>query len=290
MDAATNFVSYVPTEDLCWHYTSLYTLLNILRSDCLHLSSYRFLNDPAEGQSARPLVEAAWNEALRDGKSRVSLEGLRRNLSSIPPLDYPGTEQVDTFAFSFSRHRDLLSQWSRYGDNGQGVALGFRLIPNQLAQFSPKDGWTYGPFLSEVTYWEARHGESANPNTLSERLVNALQKLLVDAEDHEELENDLLTVSEILAPSVKSHGYREEAEVRCWIRTDASATTIVDFKTNQRGIVPFVALPLRDSGLALTEIMLGPRLSGENSVSVNWMKQKFHLDEGSISLSELAYR
>jgi len=100
-----------------YHYTTIETSKNILSSNELWMTDYRFMNDQTEFQhSYEILVERLKKHPLLLPKSRqklfpIILDAIERN--HVP----------NVFITSFSGIRDLKSQWSEYGGNFAGCSL-----------------------------------------------------------------------------------------------------------------------------------------------------------------------
>src|SRR6478736_698732 len=269
---------------ILWHYTTTKALLEILESQELHLTCYRFLNDPGEGRVAHSLVQRCWQHALRREKSHahLDLKALHRTSQHVLAAEQvanredSGSDQT-TFTFSASANSDSLSQWARYADDGMGVALGISIDLEALGHPLSKMDWHFGPFVSRVEYWQ--DGEKTAARTLESQLQDRLYEFLREASDPQEIDNSLLRISRGLAPSVKAKGFEEEAELRISASTVPHSKDLYRIRTTRHGIAPVMTLPLEGAGVRLTHLVLGPRLGPENLWSVEWMMAKFGLPE-----------
>lgn len=98
---------------ICWHYCSNDTFLKIIESHSLWLTDSCSMNDSTDCKFIMGLIENYFNatpDTIR-----------RKNLQNFFSLNC----QQRRFLSCFSEDGDLLSQWCRYADNGQGVAIGF---------------------------------------------------------------------------------------------------------------------------------------------------------------------
>lgn len=118
--------------NILYHYTTMNSLWNILnditnRGDEKNPSYYiklwvtcaRYMNDPMEGLFFRKCLYSAFLRyqavcELEDKSGYMQLSFAALNLS-----------RQTFYAFSLSEHADSLSMWRSYGNNGQGVAIGF---------------------------------------------------------------------------------------------------------------------------------------------------------------------
>jgi hypothetical protein len=280
-----------------WHYTSVEAALGIVATSCLHLSCHAFMNDPAEGTHSVDLVGRCWRAALeRVGthtKFDVSYLGdvvrVFRSFHEYRPYTPP------TFLFSLTVLRDSLSQWSRYGADGAGLALGFRIDAARFKPFTPTKEWSVAPFLRKVLYDgepdpdndQARQAQSELQEFQS-KLIDLLCALLSDVRDPTEADNALLSTAHQLRPVVKRASYGEEQEWRIAARTVEESTSLYELRSNRHGIAPYMKLPFGEA-IRLERIMLGPKLSKDNCWSTRWLCRRHGLDV-DISQSALAYR
>lgn len=191
------------------------------------------------------------------------------------------------FVFSASTLKDSLSQWARYGGDGAGVALGFRIRPSELPALKP--GWSYGPFLHEIIY----HSHPDEPlqgvaTSLASKLAELIVNFVPEIDNPTDAENAVFVVADILRPLLKHGGYREESEWRISARTSKESKALYDLKTHRLGVVPSMTFPL-GAGAELVEVTLGPKLSSDNDWSVEWLLHKYGV-KAQVSRSRLAYR
>lgn len=114
-----------------YHYCSLETFVQIIRNKALRLSEldktndymekkwginflYRVLRDELQGRGiTMDLKENYWYSE----NAHNHLEQLENDIKSF--LNH------QTLIACFSTEKDMLSQWRAYGDDGNGVAIGF---------------------------------------------------------------------------------------------------------------------------------------------------------------------
>jgi hypothetical protein len=245
------------------------------------------MNDPAEGTVAGSLVSECWTRAIDAISShpRLDLSYVRDTKRVLSYFDFERTELPPTFLFSLTELRDSLSQWSRYGDDGAGVALGFKFHRAELPAESVRP-WTTGTELIQVDYDRAG-GENAT-GRVRPLIARILAKYLPLFRDPTEIENTLIELVHRLNPIVKAEPYREEREWRLITRTVLESEQLYDIACNTFGVAPYVPLSF-ERGVSLVELMLGPKLSRENVWSAKWLCRKFG-HSPKISMSALAYR
>lgn len=105
-------------NDLVYHYCGIESFVNIIRTSSIWLSDYKKLNDYAEEQ---------WIKDKVNNRIKEQLSYIDEKAYDIWN-DYYGCNTFKTstyFIGCFSEVDDDLNQWTRYADNGRGVAIGF---------------------------------------------------------------------------------------------------------------------------------------------------------------------
>lgn len=272
---------------MLWHYTSLETLIKIIETSTLQLSGFRFMNDPDEGRWASSAIERCWDLATKQvSNPRLDFGALRNELFPLS-LEHPGTNEQTTFVFCMSELSDSLSQWARYGDNGRGVAIGLTVTGKNLSGWQKINGWTYGPFLTKVQYWDPDQTAPDGPMIVD--IAQKLVRFLSEATHPVEVQNGLLQAADAVSATVKSAGYEEEREWRIYAKADSSATSAYHVKANAFGIAPVLELPLMNSGIGLSQIIFGPKLGNEVLGIFPWLRDKFGINV-AMTRSKLRYR
>ena len=93
------------TPELLYHYCSVETFFQIIKNQTLRLTNIQYMNDSEELHYGMDQLEKIGSVFLSGGK------------------EYRG--YIDIYAMCFSEEGDLLSQWRGYGDNAEGVSIGF---------------------------------------------------------------------------------------------------------------------------------------------------------------------
>lgn len=106
------------SKGLVYHYCSIEALVNIIRTSSIWLSDYRKMNDFAEEK---------WIKDKVNNKIREQLISIDKKACDIWDRYYDqDTLRTGTFFVGcFSEESDDLTQWTRYADDGRGVAIGF---------------------------------------------------------------------------------------------------------------------------------------------------------------------
>ena len=198
------------------------------------------------------------------------------------------------YVASFSRHKDVLSQWRAYCNEGNGYAIGFK--PGSLVQLKKSEC-----YLVQCIY------EPEKQKTLCNALIDSYFTL---DEDLQEMSGSLWKGHKlaqwsekilILALAIKHQGFAEEAEWRLILRE--SDKDIVDFRPGRFGVVPYLNVRLlsTDEKLVIAELVVGPSEGSEASrKSAEKLMEKYayrpqpppiiHTKPYEITLSSITYR
>ena len=121
------------TPDIIYHYCSFATFCNIVRSRSFWLSDYRTTNDSSErnvitGDILSNVIEEIKGESYLD-QDDIFFKTVKKHFSL--------NNTRDVYLGSFCEDNDLLELWSRYGDAGRGIAIGFNPSYFSLQLVSP---------------------------------------------------------------------------------------------------------------------------------------------------------
>ncbi len=252
--------TYTETNGVLYHYCSVESLYNILKSKVLWLTNIRYMNDSKE---ISWLYELAKQVIQRMAKSLHS-ENERKLFQML--MDHCDNLFLDETFFPhvhcscFSKNGDSLGQWRAYASDGKGVAIGFS--QSYLKSFvSPQ-----GTRLADVEYRTDK--DIADIKTHLEEALASLAKSKYP------LHSDQISLCAIeaqtkwvkLAPFCKNAGFREEEEVRLVHTAGPTGgskpeSRIGPLEHFQRRdvIVPYKTLPLDAAEMPITKIVFGPR-------------------------------
>ena len=135
---------------LIWHYTDMYSFVQILKFRTLHFSKATRLNDSEELSWVKKILDETndQKEALEDDKLQELQE-----IAKITEIK----DRVSPFASCFSLSPDVLSQWRAYADQGRGVSFGFdkEWLLKNINEFYGTQNITV--FSNKVGYLKKRH-------------------------------------------------------------------------------------------------------------------------------------
>lgn len=102
--------------DLVFHYTNLSALIGIIENQSLWATHLYFLNDRNEYKHGMDIVKEVV-ESIKTEENKSILHAISVVLDDV--------SKVDKYVICFSKNGDSLSQWRAYGNNGNGVSIGF---------------------------------------------------------------------------------------------------------------------------------------------------------------------
>lgn len=116
-----------------YHYCSVNTFLAIIQNKCIRLSDLNRTNDYMEKRWATKLIGGVLKEELKNFDIKLDLtedywyeDGINNHLEyynkEIKRVFYDNRPILIT---CFSKEKDSLSQWRAYGQDGEGVSIGF---------------------------------------------------------------------------------------------------------------------------------------------------------------------
>ena len=227
-----------------YHYTTLSSFNEILKSEELHASSVLFLNDSSEFTTAREATLEALEDRARKGDAplRPYYDAFRSVLAHYLPAS-------SLFVASLSAARDDLSQWRAYGGDGRGLALGFMRV--HLSRQLQAEGH----LLAECVY----HQDDLTRRALT--FVNQQARdLAASGLGATRASLDFLEAFQRFAPRFKNGAFAAEAEWRIILAPPKEAGT-VQFKAAGSYLRPYRALPFPRT--SFFTVLLGPTATPE---------------------------
>jgi len=235
--------------NVLYHYCRLETFLSIVNSGVLRLSDSRCTNDAYENIWITKFIR----ETL--AKIEQSNEQYTKELEKY--ITVFGNEFFPYIA-CFSENDDSLSQWRAYGDDGNGVAIGFEIkIPQGLPMtHAGKNALDYSLRVNKVVY---------DCGVQRKLVEDEIQKILEDGSEHLFLHaNNLIVLSYIY----KHPAFQEEKEWRI-INTPLIDTNYLmsgqvsdmKFRVTRDRLIPFWEMPItvESNYVSIKEVILGPK-------------------------------
>jgi hypothetical protein len=280
---------------LLYHYTNAKGLHGILESKKLWASSYQFLNDTTEFEYAFGLIKDVYPQE----DSNPSKEGMTHfEIAEMIGKERHNYNSDSLFVVSFSKKKDLLSQWQAYAGPYSGYSLGFRQ--------STLDVYKNEKFvecnLVECNYDNDKQLEDIKCliGKLSEE-INAFYKLTPESGE----QNKRNGVDKIISQSVKANkemlllakffknsSFKHEKEWRLVIGPLPENSEEICYRPTKRTVIPYVKIHFKPK-LPIERIVVGPgphQKRSAHSLKQMLKLKKFGLENVEVSESEIPYR
>ncbi len=272
-----------------YHYTNRGGLEGIVTAQQFWFTHYQHLNDDKEIQFGMDVAKATLAEiGTRMPKVKIFCDMV---------IDLFSADNMNTaFEFyiaSFSSNRDDLYQWKKYGQDGQGFAIG--LAPKLFAiEDKPNREPHENIFASPVSYGEAASRILHLPAIESaarivaetvERKARAMSDINRGMPFFDKMAKSLIASELILNSLIVKHSdWAPEHEVRLFIVGEgANLAPYVSTRSRGTETVPFIKsdMPLRQPG-NIAEIVIGPTAPSDAEEFVCSLLTPFHSNPRSI--------
>lgn len=312
--------------DRCYyHYTSLEAFKTIISNKSLRLCDLRKTNDYLERKWIINILEKSLINSFEENGITINLkEDYWYDEESHTHLEYlvdmlKYFVEHSSFITCFSKNGDLLSQWRAYGDNGNGISIGFdsRLISKSIKK--NKVYFEYVLYKSEDQVQEIKFAVVNAINYMKEMFKDDLFKIHSDFNEYfvEEFDVFCEVICDDLANIscyMKNPSFIEEDEVRIIyspsITIESDDLEIKEVFTKELKFNNFVLNPLnyftRDDQLIgyvdlffeklinrniITEIIIGPssRVT-EEDIFLLLSQYGYNVRDVIIRSSESSYR
>lgn len=245
-------------KKIVYHYCSLETFMNIAQNKTIWLSHSRNTNDKTECLYALQNIVSVLKKYNSTEKNDELINEIIRETESI--TDFP-------YIFCCSKDKDLLSQWSKYGDNGKGIAIGFDINCIPHINMLGEGNFTNNLIIDEVNY---------NMKGFDEIIIKSAQTLPLLKEkglSDKIIKESIIDFYKMLSIFIKNKGFKEEKEVRFVLK--ANYTHILRalnkksqtkehkeqpkilFRAKNNNIISYFELKFDEK--AITEIIIGPK-------------------------------
>lgn len=243
-----------------YHYTTPQGLVGILENQKLWATEYSFLNDASELNYGMTLsIELLEKEIQKD-----SNDTLDKYLLLVKNAMENKQEINDFYITSFSEHKDLLSQWKGYGQNGQGFSLGFDF--KEFTRWKREDILDIFIYIQPVVY-----NVEEQKNELKQIYKNLIKHIFT-LESNKSLTDEKFysiascTVNFIKLKSIffKSDSFQEENEWRIVYQNIGNVEVKkkkIKFRFSESKIIPYLELDIlpQKSILPVREIIVGTK-------------------------------
>lgn len=240
-------------QDLLQHYTSKEVLKSMLEHKTFHLTHYKFLNDPSEGEFGVRIVHQFLSKFMKKIDGAVCAPDFEKKFFSS--FAQTRTKLPDPYIASFCKaqkqsYKDgLLSMWRAYANYGVSIGFDRSKIEERARNNFGLNGIPYVLF-EDVMYLSEGDEDSSNYNIILKTLVRIIsddnelrnrikinevsedsvsdkiekalkvvQSLFLGKEDKEFSDESLIMLSilDVITHIIKHKGYEEEKEFRVCI-------------------------------------------------------------------------
>lgn len=301
-----------------YHYCSLESFLNIVKSKKLYLSSTTCMNDYLESRWIKNSINKFTKEIWKKDKAKWLF---------VNPVKKLISQYLDGgFIASFSQHEDMLSQWRGYACDGTGVAIGINTKTLKAIHHQSN----YNLSLNKVIYNQTEQQETVNEifhryyNLANTKDVSADAKKLnhiysLKMKLHERVKiSNVLTgnlnyteqrnyfmhkcAAELLTLSLsfKNNAFLEESEYRiCYFpdfksleKTSEIFPLFInarEFRISNNRIIPFYSANFSTITNFFSEIVLGPKCKVDTKIIRNLLKN-YEMGNPKIKKSKASYQ
>lgn len=283
--------------DSLFHYTTVGTLLTILKNKQFRFSNRLYLNDYSEGQYVLDVckenIDDIWPEDSKYEKDKFVAE--LSNLSE--KLTY---KQFSIYQLSLSKNGDSLSMWNYYA-KGDGINIQLsssKLLESFQTQFLTESQWPVGFLHGSVVYDKQKQ-------------IEILKRLLLDFSRAESLAGEwyLFTSWAVLYVGTyfKHRGFYDEQEYRisfnpffdpydkekCLTLKSSKRKEAYYVDVYQRGnmLVPYIDIDFNEE--AVEGITLSPKIARdgiEDGLRIALRRDNFDIKRVTIKKSEIPVR
>lgn len=252
-------------DELLYHYTTVESLLGIIKSREMWATHIRYLNDTSEQQLLWEQVRAGIESRLQNADDIAMLERLTelQKLAAAPPDD-------NTYVISFSKDGgDRLSQWRGYGGVA-GVAIGFNI-----------------PKLRDKCPVTHTHGATLRPVVYIDPSGDGVTHAMVDHMIRGINEQSFSQVVSFAAAGLKHVAFEDEEEWRILVYNFGQGLE-TRFRYRKSMMVPYVPFDLGNEAWPLvSRVVVGPSPHEQETIAAI---KKMLGDSVQVVGSKIPYR
>ncbi|NFF79735.1 DUF2971 domain-containing protein [Clostridium botulinum] len=120
-------------KNIIYHYCSIETFFAIITNKCIRLSDLNKTNDYMEKRWTSKLINDALMKRIKEWEININLyedywydEGIKSHMQYYKrEMESVLFESNPVLISCFSQEKDKLSQWRAYGQDGEGISIGF---------------------------------------------------------------------------------------------------------------------------------------------------------------------
>ena len=250
LDQVTDSLSSRNVPEVLYHYTTWAGAQGILTTREFWATSHDCTNDPAELTSVDSVIGKVATELLKTAQNTAAA-ALETFIEMYPRLQV--TRMAPIYIACFTEAGDDEGQWRTYGDNGSGVCLGIRILPERAPE-NPGLGY----YLVKVQYSEDAWRDSLNSKfaeiaTLLEPIPVTKKSIILGV-------RGLSQVAAFASIGGKKTRWENEREWRLVVMPKGGATVEPMRREAGGKEIRYVSIHVREPTrpLALANVILGP--------------------------------
>lgn len=246
-----------------YYYTTAETMRYILKNGDIFATNINYLNDSEEYiNGLKELRNILCDKKLAPEYADKAAERLKKDDAYQSVLQ----ESNHIYSISFSKEKDLLSQWFMYSKES-GVRLKLNMPKEGLKNFKvhrKKRVIDKEPDLEidgecKAVHYFTRIGMEDDEYEEEAKEIVKVIKNYVDCNKLSDVDAYILPIWSRYAPYIKNYEFRQENEVRLIFRSlrPDGQTPYVQYRNAGGVLIPYLDIYLEE-GWPITEIMVGP--------------------------------
>ncbi len=285
-------------EEIVYHYTSISTFTELLRTNTLRASDLRFLNDKTEKTKWFKVFDDASEEVRRKMSKQNDSEQKKDFLDKIGDnINHYRT--TECYIFCLSKLPDDKSQFNDYGDKFKGVSIGFNREKLMQILFKVNDIDKDSTYVSGMLHGNVEYDEQLLQDELIvkiEKLLEKYEKSGKNIQDFFDCVSNLNDFNkdcrEILCrcQDAKDGKFQSEKEYRIyWMQESNNRYKKIGLFSRNNRIIPYVDLEFGDEKLPISEIIVGPDNKTEVVENIKEVLLLLGYSNVNVKLSEIPY-
>lgn len=256
-----------------YYYTTAETMRFILTKGDIFASNIGYLNDSEEYVNG---LKELRNILCDDKVAKKYAESAKSRLQENRAYQSALQEADKIYSISFSKEKDLLSQWYMYSKES-GVRLKMHIsddssvvewefkVHSKDKTIGEKPDLVLPSEFKPVHYFTRIGMEQTVYEEEAEKIIEGVNEY-VENKSLKDFDTYITTIWSGYAPYIKNYEFRQEKEVRLVFRSlpVSGQLPLVQYRNARGVLIPYLDIYL-DEGWPITEIMVGP---GRNQNSV----------------------
>ncbi len=287
-------------EEIIYHYTSVSTLTEILRSNKLRASDLRFLNDRTEKIKWFEVFDFATQEVYK------KIDGKAKSDEKKKFLDEIGNrvrlyKNVECYKFCLSRLPDDKNQFVLYGDQCRGVSIGFKRqeLVDRAFEFNADADQDANKLVSGMLHGDVEYDEQKLQKQII-KMIEDLLKFFNKSKKNTDSFLDSITLSEYFnkecnrifmrCQDAKDDSFKSEKEYCLyWQQESDKRNKKVDLFHRKCRMIPFVTLEFGEKKLPISEVIVGPANNDDVFRNIKEVMELMGYENVNVRKSKIPY-